>query len=427
MDTAPNPNFVGYVATWCPRVGGVRGGGLAILVRQDIPFHLLRLEPFHGSLELQGVTLNTASGLIDIINVYNPNQPFSLSELRHYLQQLNHTFLFLGDFNAHSPLWDERSRTNPAGRALEEMLDTFPVGIINNDSPTYIDRRVGTTSTLDLFFATHNLVRTSEVRTGPDLGSDHFPVCCTLGVAPVRHPMGAAQHWKLGAADWTKWTSYLNANTDQTHVSPCNAIMGNDFLLAAINSAAEKSVPMSTGRTGISRATPWWDVACSKAVAQRRRAKGQLFRCPSQENLIRYKRLEAVANRTILLKKRNSFAQYVGALTCSTPSASVELIASGLEKTYVKWLKNYLTGRTVSVRLGAVQSEGVPVTWGLPQGAVLSPLLFNIMLSDLPVADGVRLIICADDITILLKGDSLPEVRACLQRYLDSLATWFKK
>ncbi|KAF2353867.1 Reverse transcriptase domain [Trinorchestia longiramus] len=340
---------------------------------------------------------------------------------------------------------------------------------------------------------------------------------------------------------------------------------------------------MSTGRTGISRATPWWDAACSKAVAQHRHAKGQLFHCPSQENLIRYKRLEAVAKRTILLKKRNSFAQYVGALTCSTPSASVwqcirsiigrasmpnypvgephatalekakifsehfrrhspttattrrwkwgiwlpilkpgkdpeqvssyrpicllscigklmermiqrrleywvetnnlllgeqagfqrgkstmdslliakdfiantfsrkqicvavyldldgaydsvwhegiiyKLIASGLEKTDVKWLKNYLTGQTASVRLGAVQSEGVPVTWGLPQGAVLSPLLFNIMLSDLPVADGVQLIIYADDITILSKGDSLPEVRACLQRYLDSLATWFKK
>ncbi|KAF2343943.1 Reverse transcriptase domain [Trinorchestia longiramus] len=73
---------------------------------------------------------------------------------------------------------------------------------------------------------------------------------------------------------------------------------------------------------------------------------------------------------------------------------------------HVKWLKNYLTGRTASVRLGAVQSEGAPITWGLPQGAVLNPLLFNIMLSDLPVADGVQLIIYADDITILSKGDT---------------------
>ncbi|KAF2356832.1 Integrase catalytic core [Trinorchestia longiramus] len=145
-----------------------------------------------------------------------------------------------------------------------------------NNSPTYIDRRVGTT-TLDLFFATHNLVGSSVVRTGPDLGSDRFPVCCTLGVVPVRLPMGAAQHWKLGAADWTKWTSHLNVHTDQTHVGPCNAIMGNNFLLGAINSTAEKLVPMSAGRTGISRATLWWDAACSTAVAQLRCAKGNFF------------------------------------------------------------------------------------------------------------------------------------------------------
>ncbi|KAF2351587.1 Reverse transcriptase domain [Trinorchestia longiramus] len=103
-----------------------------------------------------------------------------------------------------------------------------------------------------------------------------------------------------------------------------------------------------------------------------------------------------------------------------------KLIASGLENTYVKWIKNYLMGRTALVRLGVVQSEAVPNTWRLPQGTVLSPLLFNIMLSDLPV-DGIQLIIYADDITILSKGDSRTEVRACLQRYLNSLADWFKK
>ncbi|KAF2364490.1 hypothetical protein FHG87_004751 [Trinorchestia longiramus] len=117
---------------------------------------------------------------------------------------------------------------------------------------------------------------TSEVRTGPDLEGDHFPVCCILGVVPVRLPMEAAQHWKLGAADWTKWTSHSNVHTDQTHVGSCNAIMSKDFLLSAINSAAEKLVPMSTGRTGISRATLWWNAACSRAEAQCRRAKEQL-------------------------------------------------------------------------------------------------------------------------------------------------------
>ncbi|KAF2363948.1 SAC domain [Trinorchestia longiramus] len=66
-------------------------------------------------------------------------------------------------------------------------------------------------------------------------------ICRTSGVVQVRLPIEAAQHWRLGAADWTKRTSHVNAHTDQTHVCSCNVIMGNNFLLSAINSAAEES------------------------------------------------------------------------------------------------------------------------------------------------------------------------------------------
>ncbi|KAF2357636.1 Zinc finger RING-CH-type [Trinorchestia longiramus] len=189
---------------------------------------------------------------------------------------------------------------------------------------------------------------------GIDLGSDHFPVCCTLGVVPVRLPMGAAQHWKIGAADWTKWTSHMNAHTDQTHVGLCNAIISKDFLLGAINSVTEKSVPMSTGRTGISRATSWWDAVCSTAVAQHRHANEQLFCCSSQENVIKYKCLEMVAKRTILLKKRNTLAQYVGALTYSTRSASVWRCIQSISGRCLRLqfnLKNVLGGGDYSSRV----------------------------------------------------------------------------
>ncbi|KAF2350992.1 Endonuclease/exonuclease/phosphatase [Trinorchestia longiramus] len=336
-NTAPKPNFVGYVATWCPRVGGVRGGGLAILVRLDITFHHLRLEPFDGNLELQGVTLNTASGLMDIINESNPNQPFSFSELRHYLPQLNHTFLFLGDFNARSPLWDERSRTNPAGRALEEMLDTFPVG------------------------------------------------------------------WK-----WGIWLPILKPGKDPEQDSSYRPIC----LLSCIGKLMECM---------IQRRLEYWVETNNLMLGEQagfRRGKSTM------DSLLIAK--DFIANT--FPRKQICVVVYFnldGAYDSVWHEGIIyKLMASGLEKTYVKWLKNYLTGRTTSVRSGAAQSEGVPITWGLPQGAVLSPLLFNIMLSDLPVADGVQLIIYAD-ITILSKGDSLTEVRACLQRYLDSLAAWF--
>ncbi|KAF2351384.1 Reverse transcriptase domain [Trinorchestia longiramus] len=258
--------------------------------------------------------------------------------------------------------------------------------------------------------------------------------------------------------------------------------MGNDFLLDVINSPAEKSVPMSTGRTGISRATPWTQSKFlpidpgsphygPRAESGPRRQFTRpvdveltpvcLLSCIGKliERMIQRILVYWVETNNLLLGEQGGFrrgkstmdslliAKDFIANTFSRKQICIsiymdfdgaydsvwlegiiyKLIASGLKKTYVKWVKNYLTGRTVSVSLGPVQPEGVPITWGLPLGAVLSPLLFNSMLSDLPVADGVQLIIHADDITILSKGNSLTEVRTCLQRYLDTLATWFKK
>ncbi|KZS12015.1 Uncharacterized protein APZ42_023098 [Daphnia magna] len=53
-------------------------------------------------------------------------------------------------------------------------------------------------------------------------------------------------------------------------------------------------------------------------------------------------------------------------------------------KAILKWTKSFLTGRTARIRIGDHLSEAHPVTRGVPQGAVLSPLLFNVMMSDLP-------------------------------------------
>ena len=47
-------------------------------------------------------------------------------------------------------------------------------------------------------------------------------------------------------------------------------------------------------------------------------------------------------------------------------------------------VRPYLTNRTYQVRVGKKLSETFNATGGLPQGSILSPLFFNIMLSNLP-------------------------------------------
>ena len=44
----------------------------------------------------------------------------------------------------------------------------------------------------------------------------------------------------------------------------------------------------------------------------------------------------------------------------------------------VKWFDSYLCGRSQFVRIGTKISSSLSITHGVPQGAILSPLLFCI-------------------------------------------------
>lgn len=311
------PRFPGYQVFWNHRVDGP-GGGLGILVRDDISCTILDLSPYVGSLEVQAVNLMSRLGLISIFNLYNPCKNISVEEFSTYIQRLSLNYIIVGDFNAHSPLWDVRGRSNMTGRSLEQLIEDGLLGLVSEPfASTYIDRRSGASSVLDLCLSCSALLAEGRVEGGPDLGSDHTPIVCTFGLELSRSDLSIPGRWLVKRGDWTGWFGVL-ASKEVPLFVPASVDELNEQLCNLVLAVSRDFIPLSSGRLGCQKSTPWWDAGCAKAVALRRRARNILSRTPSQGNLLAYKRACAVARFTILQKKRSSWQTFVSSLSPRT-------------------------------------------------------------------------------------------------------------
>ena len=65
---------------------------------------------------------------------------------------------------------------------------------------------------------------------------------------------------------------------------------------------------------------------------------------------------------------------------------------------------------------------------GVPQGGLLSPVLFNMYMAKIPTPPAdILLTTYADDSTTCCSGPKIPPLCEKLNRYLDVVNTWFKE
>ena len=97
-----------------------------------------------------------------------------------------------------------------------------------------------------------------------------------------------------------------------------------------------------------------------------------------------------------------------------------KLHAIGIRGKIYSWIEAFLTNRTQQVKVGDHLSDSVQVTSGIPQGSVLGPLLFIIMMLDIDKdLQDAFLSSFADD-TRLCSGNR----HNVLQRELEKMYIW---
>ena len=318
------PKFVDYTCEWKNRISFA--GGIGFLIRKGVQYQNVFLQPYaQGHLEFQAIKIKLSAGkLLYVLNIYNPGKPVTVEEMKHYIDQLENNYILVGDFNAHTKLLESRCvKANATGKAIERLVEDASICLCTPlDFFTYVSPATGKRSCLDLCLTTPELVPKVMVRQLQDVGSDHIPVAIRLEIKPIIVEKTFPKKWKVDDENIKEFARILE-NDENRLIKPASVEEVGMHLTEKIHRAAEASIKKTSGKSIKRLHNPWWSDDCNKAVAERRKARKQLEKFPSQENVEEYKKKSAAAKKICKERKNKSFHEFVEGITYDTPVGTV--------------------------------------------------------------------------------------------------------
>ena len=98
------------------------------------------------------------------------------------------------------------------------------------------------------------------------------------------------------------------------------------------------------------------------------------------------------------------------------------------------WFASYLHNRTHSVKIDKIMSKAQSNFYGVPQGSILGPILFNIFINDIPKINSLPEIttsttIYADDVQLLFSGtpNNLKQLKIYAETSLKTMKEWYSE
>lgn len=317
----------------------------AILVRNNCPFQVLLLDPapFQATsvmLSLPGIPR------IAICSVYNqPLCNYSMNVLPSLLAQLPPTYLVLGDFNAHSPLWGCVT-TDVPGTHIESLLSSSDLCCLNLGEPTYRSSIHASYSAIDLSLASDLVAPHFDWAVLDErYSSDHYPILLQhIGEGLiVKIPQ-----YNMSKADWPSYNLLSENIRNFNYDTPPEDNF--DYFMTFITTTANTSIPM-TSPASHPRNVPWWTPELGDLIAFKHKVERILHKLhsrflessvmlPYTNNpaiivcLIRdalhitmlrpfYNRVVALEKRSIFSSKQRSWRSYISSFTCHTTGPKI--------------------------------------------------------------------------------------------------------
>ena len=298
-----------------------KGGGCAIYIHKTVTYRILTISDSHEYIK---VHVEYESFQTTIVNYYNPCHTIMPSVLKEFLQDSHKNVLIVGDFNSHNSIWGSNKVDNN-GKLIEEFLNQNDLVLLNDGSPTRYDMRFNSYSHIDLSISSSNIANKIKWQVLPEnFDSDHFLLQIDISINDLLLDPSFTSHNLSRSYNRADWDLYFNLTEGiiEEEIKDDNVDVYYNNLIQYINRCANYTIPPYKPHP-THNPTPWWSKDCAKAIKARNRAKRKYQRTADLIDLVEYKKLKAIAQRTVRRARFTHWKKFCASLNHNTPTSKV--------------------------------------------------------------------------------------------------------